>query len=156
MNKFFIRRWVGAFLIFIFVPIDAQVTGDLKVAFIRVSFPVQDYAGISGNGDFLYDSNPIGCGDYTIDPPPHDKKYFQSHLVAVNNYYRSISYGKFGLDLENSTVYPIDNQSAYKLQVPMNYYNEIDKDSDHEKRITELLKDALNSAYEIDRINFDD
>ena len=155
MNKFFIRRWVGAFLIFIFVSIDAQVTGDLKVAFIRVSFPVQDYAGVSGNGDFLYDSNLIVCGDYTIDPPPHDKKYFQSHLVAVNNYYRSISYGKFGLDLENSTVYPIDNQSAYKLQVPMNYYNEIDKDSDHEKRITELLKDALNSAYEIDRINFD-
>ena len=123
---------------------------------LRVSFPVSDYPGISGNGDFLYDSTIDQCGDYTIDPPPHDKNYFKSHLEAVNNYYRSVSNGKFGLDLINSKIFPSSNRSSYKIDQSMNYYNQIGMDDFHEKRITELLKDASSKAYEVDRINFDD
>mgnify|MGYP000011006875 CR=1 FL=1 len=57
----------------------SQITGDLKVALLRVSFPINDYPGVSSNGDFLYstDIDEYQCGDYTIDPPPHDKNYFK-------------------------------------------------------------------------------
>ena len=36
----------------------------------------------------------------------------------------------------------------------MNYYNEISYDDFHEKRITELLRDAVTQAYEADNIDF--
>jgi len=80
-----LSRWTIVLLLYAIFPINAQVLGDLKIAVIRVSFPLQDYPGISGNGDFLYAAKPIECGDYTIDPPPHDRHYFQSHLIAVDN-----------------------------------------------------------------------
>ncbi|MBC8344923.1 MAG: hypothetical protein ISR82_02335 [Candidatus Marinimicrobia bacterium] len=154
MNHSPLSRWTIVLLLSALISLNAQVLGDLKVAVIRVSFPVQDYPGVSGNGDFLYTAKPIECGDYTIDPPPHDKNYFQSHLIAVDNYYRSVSYGKFGIDLQNSTVFPSANESSYLINTPMNYYHEISQDEVHEKRITELLRDATNRAYEVDNIDF--
>ena len=149
-------RKICIFLLICYSTLFSQITGDLKVAMLRVSFPVSDYPGISGNGDFLYDSTIDQCGDYTIDPPPHDKNYFKSHLEAVNNYYRSVSNGKFGLDLNDSKIYPADDKSSYKIDQLMNYYNQIGMDDAHEKRITELLRDASSKAYEVDRINFDE
>ena len=149
-------RKICIFLLICYSTLFSQITGDLKVAMLRVSFPVSDYPGISGNGDFLYDSTIDQCGDYTIDPPPHDKNYFKSHLEAVNNYYRSVSNGKFGLDLNDSKIFPADDKSSYKIDQMMNYYNQIGMDDAHEKRITELLRDASSKAYEVDRINFDE
>ena len=154
MNLSSLSRWTIVLLLYALFPINAQVLGDLKIAVIRVSFPLQDYTGVSGNGDFLYAAKPIECGDYTIDPPPHDRHYFQSHLIAVDSYYRSVSYGKFGIDLQNSTVFPSENESSYLINTSMNYYNEISQDDAHEKRITELLRDAVTQAYEADNIDF--
>ena len=152
----FSLRKICIFLLICYSNLFSQIIGDLKVAMLRVSFPVSDYPGISGNGDFLYDSNIDQCGDYTIDPPPHDKNYFKSHLEAVNNYYRSVSNGKFGLNLSASKIFPSDDRSSYKIDQLMNYYNQIGMDDFHEKRITELLKDASSKAYEVDKINFDE
>ena len=149
-------RKIAIFFLILYSTLFSQIAGDLKVALIRISFPVNDYPGISGNGDFLYDSNIDQCGDYTIDPPPHDKNYFKSHLEAVNNYYRSVSNKKFGLDLNASKVFPEDDRSSYKVDQLMNYYNQIGMDNFHEKRITELLKDATSKAYEVDKINYDE
>ena len=153
MNRFPKCRWALAFLLFAYLPMDAQVLGDLIVALIRVSFPPGDYPGFTGNGNYEYVQNEV-CGDYTIDPAPHDKNYFQSHLEAVNNYFRKVSYGKFGIDLHNSTVFPMENESSYLINKPMNYYHEISHDEVHEKRITELLRDAVNKAFEVDNIAF--
>ena len=36
----------------------------------------------------------------------------------------------------------------------MNYYNQLGMDDEHEKRITILLKDAIEKAYEVDKIDF--
>lgn len=102
----------------------------------------------------MYSAQEIECGYYTIDSPPHDRNYFQSHLEAVSNYFRSVSYNKFGLDLNSSSVYPEENQSSYVIQQSFNYYNEIDHESEHEKRITELLRDAIEAAYNKDQIDF--
>ncbi len=152
MNRFSQRRWALAFLFFACLPVDAQVLGDLKVAFIRVSFPTGDYPGFTGTGQYEMVQNNI-CGDYTIDPAPHDKNYFQSHIEAIDNYFRSVSYGKFGLDVANSTIFPSGNESSYVIQKPMNYYHELGQEDDHEKRITELLRDGVKAAYETDQVD---
>ena len=146
-------RLALAFLLFTLLPLNAQILGDLKVAFIRISFPVGDYPGFTGSGNFEMVQNNI-CGDYTIDPAPHDLNYFNSHVEAVDRYFRSVSHGKFGLDLSQSIVFPIENEGSYVIQKPMNYYNELGKEDVHEKRITELLRDGAQAAFDIDQIDF--
>ena len=140
-------------LLITMISIQAEVVGDLKIAFIRISFEKGNFPGFTGDGDFLISSTDI-CGDYIIDPPPHDKNYFNSHIVAVNNYFRTVSHNTFGIDLDRSNIYPASNDSSYRLNRSMNYYNELGMENEHEKRITILLKDAIEKAYEVDRINF--
>ena len=130
----------------------SQINGKLKIAFLRVSFPVGSYPGFTGSGNYLFESNNI-CEDQTIDPAPHDKNYFNSHLIAINNYYEKISYGNFGIDLLNSTIFPKNERDSYLINKPMNYYNELGKELQHERRITELLKDAVSAAFSKDSID---
>ena len=145
------RAAVSLLITMIFI--QAEVVGDLKIAFIRISFEKGNFPGFTGDGDFLISSTDI-CDDYIIDPPPHDKNYFNSHIVAVNNYFRTVSHNTFGIDLDRSNIYPASNDSSYRLNRSMNYYNELGMENEHEKRITILLKDAIEKAYEVDRINF--
>ena len=128
-----------------------QIQGRLKIALLRVSFPEGDYPGFTGSGNFLFDANDF-CSK-TIDPAPHDKNFFQSQLVAVNNYFENVSYGTFGIDTAYSTIFPKNSQDSYLIDQRMNYYNELGKENDHEKRITELLKDAVVAAYARDSID---
>lgn len=133
--------------------LQAEVVGGLKIALIRISFEKGDFPGFTGDGDFLMSPTDI-CGDYIIDPPPHNKNYFNSHLRAVNNYFRTVSHNIFGIDLDESNIYPASNDSSYRLTRSMNYYNELGMEIEHEKRITTLLKDAIEKAYEVDQIDF--
>lgn len=145
----------AVFLFFTLCVLPAQIAGNLKIAFIRVSFEKGDYPGFTGDGNFLLTSSDI-CDNYIIDPPPHDKNYFQSHIIAVDNYFRSVSYNAFGIDINNSAIFPASNDSSYRLNKPMNYYNELGMEDMHEERIVGLLKDALDIAFEVDQIHFDD
>ena len=140
-------------LLIVMSTLQAEVVGGLKIALIRISFEKGDFPGFTGNGDFLMSPTDI-CGDYIIDPPPHNKNYFNSHLRAVNNYFRTVSHNIFGIDLDESNIYPASNDSSYRLTRSMNYYNELGMEIEHEKRITTLLKDAIEKAYEVDQIDF--
>ena len=151
--KFLSCRHAAVTLLFLLGIANSQITGDLKIAFLRVSFDAEDFPGFTGDGDFLLTSSDI-CGKYIVDPPPHDRNYFSSHIVAVDNYFRAISHDKFGLDLNLSSIFPLANESSYKLDKPMNYYNELGMDDEHEYRITLLLKDAIDKAYQVDQIDF--
>ena len=97
--KFLSCRHAAVTLLFLLGIANSQITGDLKIAFLRVSFDAEDFPGFTGDGDFLLTSSDI-CGKYIVDPPPHDRNYFSSHIVAVDNYFRAISHDKFGLDLK--------------------------------------------------------
>ena len=140
-------------LLIVMSTLHAEVVGGLKIALIRISFEKGDFPGFTGDGDFLMSPTDI-CGDYIIDPPPHNKNYFNSHLRAVNNYFRTVSHNIFGIDLDESNIYPASNDSSYQLTRSMNYYNELGMEIEHEKRITTLLKDAIEKAYEVDQIDF--
>lgn len=133
--------------------VSADVLGNIKVCALRVNFQIDDHESTSGDGSFL-DSTYFVCDNYTIDPPPHDKSYFTSQLKAVDSYYRNVSYNLFGIDLNESQVYPVENNDSYSLENTMNYYNPYNEDELQESRLTELLKDAANKAYEIDSIEF--
>jgi len=87
----------------------------VSVLGLRVSFSPDDDVSSTGNGTFLAEPELDQCGDYVIDPPPHNKAYFDAHLRAVDNYYRSVSRGKFGIDLDSSVILPEEASSSYVL-----------------------------------------
>ena len=131
-----------------------QAIGLVRVAAIRISFQEDNNPGTTGNGSFLYSAPIDTCGKYTIDPVPHDRSYFESQLLAVSNYFKSVSYNKFGIDMDNSMVYPISEEGSYVLSNQMNYYHPFNQEEIHDERITELFRDAIDIAYTTDSINF--
>ncbi len=152
MRFSFLRRSIS--FVCLFSLLCADVAGDLRICALRVSFQIDEDESTSGNGQFLLSTEGIDCGGYTIDPTPHNKSYFESQLKAVDAYFSDVSYEKFGIDLENSTVFPSGEDDLYTLPNSMSYYNPYDEDDIQEKRITTLFSDAVNQAYEIDQINF--
>ena len=96
--------------------LNAALDHPIKICGIRVSFLEDDLASTTGNGQFLTESQGIDCDKYTIDGPPHDRSYFESQLAAVNAYFHSVSYGKFGIDLDASHIYPSGQNSSYLLE----------------------------------------
>ena len=133
---------------------NATLNDSLRVCGIRVAFQEDDFASTTGNGKFLLESDGIDCDTYTLDPPPHDRGYFESQLAAVHSYFDAVSYGKFGINLEGSHVYPAGVNESYTLSQPMNYYNPYNEYDIQEKRLTELFRDAVTEAYTMDQINF--
>ena len=147
-----IRRSIP--LVCFFSLLFSEITGDLRVCALRISFQVDNDESTTGNGQFLLESNGIDCGPYTIDPVPHDRSYFESQLKAVDGYFNDVSYGKFGIDLDLSSVYPIDDNESYSLSNTMNYYNPYNQDEIQDERITNLFYDAVSKAYDIDQIDY--
>jgi len=135
-------------------PCFAEINGSVRIAAIRVSFIADDSPGTTGNGSFMLNAPIDTCGRYTIDPVPHDRSYFESQLVAVNNYFRSVSYGKFGLDLDQSIVFPLSDDDSYVLTKKMDYYHPYNQTDLHDQRLTELFRDAIEAAYNDDEIDF--
>ena len=150
----FFRRSI--FVVCFFSILVADIIGDYKICIIRISFSLDSLPSTTGNGKFLQESYGIDCGDYTIDPTPHDYSYFRSQLKAVDSYFRSVSYGYFGIDLDNSLIYPDSIQDSYNLERMMSYYNPYSQIDLKDERLTELYRDALNLAYEKDSIDFSD
>jgi len=133
---------------------NATLNDSLRVCGIRVAFQEDNFASTTGNGTFLLESDGIDCDTYTLDPPPHDREYFESQLEAVHSYFDAVSYGKFGINLEGSHIYPAGVNESYTLSQPMNYYNPYNEYDIQEKRLTELFRDALTEAHSMDQINF--
>jgi M6 family metalloprotease-like protein len=69
----------------------------LKILAIMVNFQVDADGTTSGNGKFgtIYSQN---YGADILDPLPHDKKYFESHLLFVKNYFAKVSKGNLNIE----------------------------------------------------------
>uniref|UniRef100_A0A7V2ZK88 T9SS type A sorting domain-containing protein n=1 Tax=Ignavibacterium album TaxID=591197 RepID=A0A7V2ZK88_9BACT len=65
----------------------------LKILGIMVNFQEDRDAATFGNGKFgsIYSQN---YGNNILDPLPHDRTYFESHLEFVKNYFRKVSDNK--------------------------------------------------------------
>ena len=149
----FVKRSI--IMIFITGLLSANVLGNLRICALRVSFQEDNLSSTTGNGQFLLESNGIECSEYTLDPPPHDRSYFESQLVAISSYFDSVSYGQFKIDLDDSEVFPSSSEGAYELSKFMNYYNPYSDSNLQEKRLTELFRDAIVLADSLDQISFE-
>lgn len=66
---------------------------------VMVDFAIDQDAATYGNGKFgSHYSKDYGKG--IIDPLPHDRNYFKSHLQFLKNYYQKISDGKIVIEYE--------------------------------------------------------
>src|SRR3989339_162304 len=70
---------------------DSQDT--VKILAVMVDFQEDNDAATFGNGKFgtIYSKD---YGTKILDPLPHNKEYFESHLLFVKNYFDKISKGK--------------------------------------------------------------
>ncbi len=94
----------------------ALANGTVNVLAIMVQFQTDQDSLTSGNGHFDM-SNGTG-----LDAPPHDKTYFDNHLLFLKNYFYKVSGGKMNI---NYTVL----DSVITLPHTMRYYSPPDSGS---------------------------
>ena len=134
---------------------------DISLCGIRVEFEKEDNDAITGNGKFLMDEKPnqedIFKDTRLIDPAPHDKNYFMDHIKSLSNYYTQVSNGNLNISVENSQIYPKENNSVYQLDTVMSYYHPTFKaDSVVDKRLTQLIKNSIEKAdQDVNFSNYD-
>lgn len=127
------------------------ISDSIRVLAIRVEFQPDNVSTTTGNGTFDL-STPQST---VIDPPPHDRPYFEAQLLALSNYFRSASGGKLVIVGE---VYPVERTSAYRLPHPMVYYHPPEASSDpslRDRRLAELLRDAVALADADSSVHFE-
>ena len=119
----------------------------MSVAIIRVEFQNDVSPATAGDGRFVLAVNTdLDCTEWSLDPPPHDKTYFQDHLIAARNYWQRVSGGLVDIDLVNSDVFPAEATAAYQLPHDMLYYQPYLEDFDETSKLFELSRDALALA----------
>ncbi len=133
-----------------------------RVLAIRVDFLPDTLKTTTGNGSFyLVLPDTIEADDWKIDPPPHDRRYFQDQLLAAKNYFTRFSRGNAVLTGKNDTsddsggdVYPSNPLGAYRMPYPIWHvnYGNIDDPTDTrlDSMLTRLFYDAWTIADQTD------
>lgn len=90
----------------------------LPIICLRVDFQGDSLGSLTSTADGKFDLRPFvdAHGDTVevpIDPPPHNKAYFEAHLAALDRYYRAQSHGVAGV---RSQVFPTASDSCYHLR----------------------------------------
>jgi len=107
----------------------------------------------TGDGTFLintnidslvncYNTQESRCNGFLIDPPPHNKLYFNDQIEATKNYYLNISNNNL-----NSFEYHVLD-SVYRLDKLISEYSEISSYDAPEEGIALLYSDGLELASE--------
>lgn len=119
----------------------------IRILAIRAEFVADTLDLTTGDGKFVLTlpDEPV------IDPPPHDKNYFDAQLLALKNYYQTVSNGKLILTWE---IYPQQNAAAYQLPNNMLYYAPDGDDGLADIRLAELFRDAFQIADQQVQIAF--
>ncbi len=117
----------------------------LRILALRVSFQPDTLPTTTGDGTFQLAKN----DSIYIDPPPHNRTYFQAQLASLAHYYRTVSHGKL---LIQGDVYPLSLNASYRLPHTMAYYNPNKTEAELDQRLSELLRDALEAAAQNDNI----
>lgn len=112
----------------------------LRILAIRVEFQPDASENTTGDGtfDLSQSSDP-----FQIDPPPHDKSYFEDHLEFAKNYFWKINRGNL---LIAGEIFPMGETQAFQLDHPMNYYNPNTTPSEINQGLAKLLQDAIKKV----------
>ncbi len=120
----------------------------LRVLAIRVEFQEDNDETTTGNGKFDLSTS---TDPYQIDPPPHNRSYFQDHLLFLRNYFWKVSRGRLVIESE---VFPLEENAAYLLPRRMAEYNPNTTPDEINRGLANLLKDALQVAAADSAIDF--
>jgi M6 family metalloprotease-like protein len=120
----------------------------LKILGIRVEFEeeVPDDPRTTGNGlfDMRSQDDFLAEEGHLIDPSPHHSLYFEKHILALHNYWWTISEGQLSLE---GRVFPRDDDVAYRLPHPMTYYGAPDSSMAVKvEMLTRFFHDCFNLA----------
>ncbi|MBL7074491.1 VCBS repeat-containing protein [candidate division KSB1 bacterium] len=118
---------------------DYQAQRIINVLAIRVEFAEDTLETTTGNGTF----NSRFPDDLQIDPIPHDKKYFEDHLLFLKNYFERVSNGQLNIQYQ---VFPSSTDSSYRLFHPMWHYNYNAGEEVLNRQLAELFRDAVTMA----------
>jgi M6 family metalloprotease-like protein len=140
------------FLLIVNSYINAQIVSrdSIRILAVRVEFEEDNAPTTTGNGKFDL-SSPSGI--YQIDPPPHNRSYFQDHLTFLQNYFLKVSAEQlytFG------DVYPIPENEAYQLDEPMTSYNPNLTPDENNEGLARLFRDAILKADQDPNITFNE
>jgi hypothetical protein len=147
MKKLVLFVWI----IFSFLPMEAEILserispGNRNFLAVRVEFQEDNTYLTNGNGRFmLTEWTGHDSADYVLDPLPHDRDYFKSHLTFISNYWNRASDGNITVNTDNAYLIPSDN-SAYTLSEQMRYYSNPDS---LDYRLARLVYESVKMAAE--------
>ncbi len=128
-----------------------QVSGaqqqTIRILAVRVDF-IEDATGLTtGNGKFQFAPD----STKTIEVPPHDLTYFEHQLLALSNYFDTVSNGQLLLETD---VYPKESHAAFTLANEMTHYSPVGDDALLDQRLAELLRDGFQAADQAGGIDF--
>ena len=84
----------------------------LRVLGLKIDFATDSLGSQTTTPDGKFDLRDGRSLGIVIDPPPHDRKFFMSHLEALRRYWNFASYGHLVIEYD---VYPKADSSAYQL-----------------------------------------
>ena len=145
-----VRACVGCAALLMLFANSLYAADTLKVLAIRVEFQVDNEPTTTGDGtfDLTIDNEP-----FRIDPTPHDRSYFQDHLLFLSNYYFAVSNGELMVE---GDVFPIGQNDAYQLPNQMNFYNPNSTEDAINTGLATLVRDAITAADADPAIRFAD
>jgi M6 family metalloprotease-like protein len=117
-------------------PKSALATGTVNVLAIMVQFQQDNDSLSSGNGQFVMTN---GTG---LDAPPHNKTFFENHLLFLKNYFHKVSGGKLNINYE-----VLD--SVITLPHQMKYYSPPESSSTTADNLGLLYEDSWHAADSI-------
>lgn len=132
------------------VPDRVAGRNTVSVLVLRVQFEEDNNPATSGTGRFdlrdLRDS-------LSIDPPPHNKQYFEDHLLALRNYFIAVSDSNLFVD---ATIKPDASDEAYTLPRFMATYAPLGTDQQRSDSLAAFFRDAVTFADNNDDLDFSD
>jgi hypothetical protein len=122
-------------------------TKTLRILAIRVEFKeeIPDDPRTTGNGlfDMRAQEEFLQEEGHLIDPSPHDTLFFTKHILALHNYWWTVSSG--GLALEGE-VFPKHESLAYRLPHPMAHYGAPDSSLSYK---VEMLRQFFHDSFDL-------
>lgn len=84
----------------------------LRVLGLKIDFATDSLGPLTTTPDGKFDLRDGKALGIVVDPPPHDRKFFLSHMQALSRYWKFASYGHLVIEYD---VYPRADSAAYRL-----------------------------------------
>lgn len=120
---------------------DSKSANYTKLLVLLVDFVEDNDPNTTGNGKFQTSSDPSYL--ISIDSPPRNRQFYETHMEALKYYYRAVSFESYQLEYD---VYP-KNQQAFTLPQTMSYYHPAGASNElFISRVEEYFRDVFETA----------